>query len=1099
MLFAATPRRPASTAGRLFLVAVLCLKCWKRRLKACFKPAQGNALGIGTTGSNALKGRNDSDVQTRLLIAGLVFVLLNAPLKAAGEVADNAGATGARFFEERVRPILERSCFGCHGPEKQKSGYRLDVRDIAIKGGDTGKPAIVPHNAGASPLIRYVSGKDEEMQMPPAKSEAPRLTAAEVQTLRDWINAGPAWPDSPAGAQLEEKPHWSLQPLAKPPLPGNEGKVIRGAVISHQSGRSQPAGKVPPPVTGSLITDYANSNPIDAFVRARLKEKKLSPSREADRRTLIRRVTCDLTGLPPTPEEVGAFVADKDARAYEKLVDRLLASPRHGERWARHWLDAIHFADSHGYEHDIGRDNAWRFRDYVIEAFNNDTPWPRFIREQLAADVFFPDEPRLTPALGFLGAGLFDLSTFGTATVTFDYIDRDDLVTQTMAAFVSTTANCARCHAHKFDPISQEDYYALQAVFAGVLKGDVAYDEDASIARERKRWKDLIAAAERKDPGVLLAAEHTSLVEQWETKQGHGVRWQPLAVETFLSAEGSTLTRTSNGVFLAGGMRPDKDTYTLTATTGLANITALRLDVLAHDSLPKRGPGRQDNGNLHLSEIELRLFEPGAVDARPLKLKRATADFNQEGWGVERALDGDLKTAWGIYPAVGESHQAVFELTEPQTFKPGARLAIQLKQLHGGGHLIGAFSLAITTDEDAGAAVRPMEVEAALATPQAVRTEVQRVALAAHALKAVASEALARLPAQSVVYAAAPSVDIPSGDPARKTRSLAEPKVVHVLHRGDFDKPREVIGPGALSALKHSPARFVMKDPKHEGERRAALAGWIAHRDNVLTWRSVVNRVWHHHFGRGLCDTPSDFGRMGGTPTHPELLDWLAVWFRDEAQGSLKQLHRLIITSATYRQTSQHRPDAARLDGENRFLWRQNRHRLDADAFRDFTLAVSGALDLRMGGPAVRHFAQAKGPQATPSLDYTGYDWSQPGAGRRSIYRFVWRGIADPLMEAMDFPDLGLLQPVRGFSASSLQSLALYNNDFILHHSAAMAKRVEAEAQTIEEQVNHAVELAWLREPTGRERRDFAAFARAHGLAAFCRLLLNSNEFLFVN
>ena len=992
------------------------------------------------------------DRAARLSLALLVAVFWLLP----------RSSNAAPDFAREIRPLLERSCLGCHGPEKQKSNYRLDIRETALKGGDVGKTPIIPHNAKASPIIRYVSGEDEDMVMPPKKSDAPRLTAAEIQMLRDWIDAGPSWPDALAGARTNTKPHWSLARLAKPALPQQKG------------------------------------NPIDGFIRAKLAEKKLSPSPEADRRSLIRRVTYDLTGLPPTPEETTAFVNDKDRHAYEKLVDRLLSSPRYGERWARHWLDTIHFADSHGYEHDIGRDNAWRFRDYVIDAFNKDTAWPRFIREQLAADVFYPDEPKLLPALGYLGAGTFDLSTYSTGPVTFDYLDRDDLVTQTMSAFVSTTANCARCHAHKFDPIPQEDYYALQAVFSGILKGDLAYDEDPAVMRERRGWKSLLTAVDKSDVSVLLSTDKAKLIDAWLSKQGPGADWQPIKVETFLSAEGATLTRMTNGGFLSGGTRPDKDTYTVTGTIALTNLTALRLDLLAHDSLPMRGPGRNDNGNLHLSEIELRVFEPGSTNPHAVKFRRATADFNQRDWGIHRAIDGDLKTAWGIYPSVGRSHQAVFELSEALAIKPGTRLAIVLKQVHGGGHVMGAFSLAVTSADAGLTSVLPLEVEAALALAPGDRNETNRLAIAAHALRIAANDALAKLPAQSVVYAAAASVVIPDATASGLARSLPEPKVVNLLHRGDFDKPRAVVEPGALSALTHLPSRFELKDSKNEGSRRAALAEWLAHRDNVLTWRSIVNRVWHYHFGRGLCDTPSDFGQMGGTPSHPELIDWLAIWFRDDAKGSLKELHRLIVTSATYRQSSENREANAKLDGENHLLWRQNRQRLDADAFRDFTLAASGALDFKMGGPALKHFTQGPGPQLTPALDYKAYDWSQPGSGRRSLYRYVWRGMADPFMEALDFPDLGLLSPVRGFSASSLQALTLYNNDFVLHSSGLLAKRAEVEAKTLETQINRAVQLVWLRAPTTAEHRQFAEFTRSEGLPALCRLLLNSNEFLFV-
>jgi len=969
-------------------------------------------------------------------------------------------AAGAPDFARDVRPIFERSCFGCHGPEKQKNGYRLDLRENALKGGDSGKAAIIPHNAKSSPLIRFVSGEDEEIVMPPKKSNVSRLSEEEIRTLREWIDAGPSWPDALAGAKESDKPHWSLAPLVKPSLP-----VLR-------------------------------ENPIDAFIQAKLAEKKLAVSREADRRTLIRRVSYDLTGLPPTPEQTAAFESDKDERAYEKLVVKLLDSPRYGERWARHWLDTIHFADSHGYEHDVGRDNAWRFRDYVIEALNKDTPWPRFVREQIAADFFYPEEPRLTAALGFLGAGTFDLSAFSTAPIAFTYLDRDDLVTQTMAAFVSTTANCARCHAHKFDPISQEDYYALQAVFAGVLKGDVAYDESLEVARERKRWKSLLVAAEKKDASVLFSSENAPLLATCLSKQRKKARWQPLEPETFLSIENALFKRETNGTILASGPRPEKDTYTITATTTLTNLTALRLNVLDHESLPKHGPGRQDNGNLHLSEISLHVFEPGTTEPKLLKLSRATADFNQEGWGVARAIDGDIKTAWGIYPDVGKPHHAVFELAEPQALKPDSRLSIVLKQAYGEGHLIGAFNLAVTSDNAVDAEAWPFDAEAALAVAASDRTETQKLTLAAQLLRVAASEAIAKLPKQSVVYAAGSSVAIPGGDPVR---ALSEPKVVNLLERGDFDKPRAVVEPGALTALTHLPARFTLKNSKSEAERRAALADWIAHPENVLTWRSVVNRVWNYHFGRGLCDTPSDFGKMGGTPSHPELIDWLAIWFRDEAKGSLKELHRLIVTSATYRQSSQQRQECEKLDSDNRLLWRQNRLRLDADSFRDFALAASGALDLTMGGPAVKHFKQGPGPQLTPALDYTGFDWTKPGAARRSIYRYVWRGIADPFMESLDFPDLGLLAPVRGFSASSLQALTLFNNDFVLEQSAAMAKRAESEKKTLEQQVDRVVQLAWLRLPGMSERTDFVAFAKSRGLPALCRLLLNSNEFLFID
>ena len=970
-------------------------------------------------------------------------------------------AAAAPDFAREVRPILERSCFGCHGPDKQKSGYRLDIREVAIKGGDSGKPAIVPHDSKGSHLIRLVSSDDDETVMPPRSSKGSRPTLAEVDLLRAWIDAGPAWPEELAGPKSDPNLHWSLKPLVRPTLPTGVG------------------------------------HPIDSFILARLKEKSIEPSPEASRRTLIRRVYFDLIGLPPSPAEVDAFERDTDPAAYEKLVDRLMASPRYGERWARHWFDTIHFADSHGYEHDIGRPNAWRFRDYVIGAFNRDTLWAQFIREQLAADRFCPNEPQLTPALGFLGAGTFDLSTFTTGPVTFSYLDRDDLVTQTMSAFVSTTANCARCHAHKFDPIPQEDYYALQAVFAGILKGDLEYDEQPGIAYERRRWKSLLAAIGEKDPAVLLAPEHAPKVAQWSRLHSQRAVWQPLAGPSYRSEAGSTFTQTTGGIVFVGGPRPDKDTYIVTATAGRETIAAIRLNVFADDTLPMHGPGRQDNGNFHLSEFELRILESGSAEPKKLKIRRATADFNQADWGIARAIDGDDKTAWGIHPSEGQSHYAVFELAEPVRPKPGDKLELLLRQLHGNGHVIGAFNLALTGDATDAEALS-ITVESALSTAPAERTELQRLELATVALRSMAQEAIALLPAPNRVYAAAPAVDILTGDPPRQAQNLKVPKPVNVLYRGDFDKPRAVALPGALSALSLLPARFELSHPDDEGERRVALANWIASPANVLTWRSIVNRVWQYHFGRGICDTPSDLGKMGGTPSHPELIDWLAVWFRDDAHGSLKELHRLIVTSAAYRRSSQHRDGPTKLDSDNRLLWRQNRMRLDADGYRDFAQSASGTLDLTMGGPAIQHFIQSKGPQLTPALDYAGYDWTRPEAGRRSIYRCVWRGIPDPFMDALDFPDLGLLSPTRGFSASSLQALTLYNNNFVLRQSLALAERVTREAKSPGEQVRRAIQLLWLRQPTAEERHRFESFVQIQGLPALCRILLNSNEFLFV-
>ncbi len=453
-------------------------------------------------------------------------------------------------FVKDVRPILEHNCFGCHGSEKEKSGYRLDVREIALRGGDSGEAAIVPHDATNSPLIRYVSGDDEDMLMPPKKSGKPRLTRAEVDTLRAWIDAGPAWPEELAGASGDAKRHWSLRPLVKP---------------------SVPAG---------------HANPIDAFIRTKLALNKLAPAPAADRRTLIRRLYYNLIGLPPTPKEVNAFVSDHATTAYDSLVTRLLASPRHGEHWARHWLDVAHYADTHGNDHDYVRPNAWPYRDYVISAFNDDKPYARFIKEQVAGDALFPDDPQATVALGFLAAGPWDETLMvGVREDTVDHrfsqvLDRDDMVTTVMSTFTALTVHCARCHNHKFDPISQREYYALQAVFAGVDRADRSYDLNAATHVRRRELVARKTAIARRDATVIASLgtpETRHIIDLFiNNYENRSKLWQPLEIVSVTSASGvaTDFARQKDGSWFVSGERPEKDTFIVTAQVKAKDIRA---------------------------------------------------------------------------------------------------------------------------------------------------------------------------------------------------------------------------------------------------------------------------------------------------------------------------------------------------------------------------------------------------------------------------------------------------------------------------------------------------------------------------------------------
>lgn len=971
----------------------------------------------------------------------------------------------AEFFRTKVAPLLEARCLECHSHAtgQMGNGLTLDSPTGWAHGGDNG-PAVTAGEPDSSLLIHAVRYADADLQMPPDE----KLSDADIGLLEEWVRRGAPDPRKPIEAEQVDTDWWSLNPLVRPEVP-------------------------------SSAAETSSNNPLDLFIDRELAAAELTPVVEADRRTLIRRLYFDLHGLPPTPEAVRLFQEDLDPLAYEKLVDRLLDSPRYGERWARHWLDVIHFADSHGCEHDVKRPHAWRFRDYVIDRFNQDVSWGRFIREQLAADVFFPDEPQLTPALGFIAAGPFELSRASTAPVTFDYLDRDDMVTQTMAAFVSTTANCARCHTHKFDPITQEDYYALQAVFAGIGKGDIEYDTTQDAADSRRKWTEILNAARSRDTSRLNTEELRQIASQWEAGfTAPENNWRPLKPDVFLSSDDAVLSLLDDASLLATGTNPDTDTYTVTASPDVSRLTGFRLDVLSDASLPEKGPGRPDNGNFHLSEITAQLFLPGAKQATPLKFKSATADWNQDGWTIEHAIDGNPETAWGIFPHVGESHFAVFELDSPIDLPTGSRLAIVMKQLHGGSHIIGRFRLSVTDASPDTFRVIPLEVTEAIKYPATERTPEQQSTVTAYAAAQHAEKKLSELPPRATVYGVSTS-----WLRASKLDQPAAPRTVHLLRRGNINQPVHEVSAGTLSAITALPSRFELNDSGDESQRRAALAEWIASPDNPLTWRSIVNRVWQYHFGRGITDTANDFGRMGSPPSHPEMLDWLAAWFRDDARGSVKSLHRLILTSNAWKRASVYdmtaRKQETTSDSDNHLLWRMTRNRIDADAFRDSILQICDRLDLASGGPGVEHFVTHQGPQSTPRLEYGEFDWNSDAARRRSIYRVVWREIPDPFMEALDFPDLGLLVPKRRFSVSALQSLALFNNEFVLHASEWLANHLQQEHSATAKQIQRATELVWLRQPTESEQQAFEQYVTSHGLPAFCRVLFNSNEFLFVD
>jgi hypothetical protein len=810
-------------------------------------------------------------------------------------------------FQQQILPILEGRCHVCH--QSTNAGGQLDLTSYSQlrKGGKQGT-TLVPSKPEDSLIVKMISGEPPRMPM----SGGP-LTAEEIQLIRSWISQG-ASDDTPAGKE-NAAVWWSLKPLSRPAAAPANDPWIR--------------------------------TPVDAFILAKLKEKGLIPSPEADRRTLIRRVTYDLHGLPPTPEEVRNFVDDKSPQAYEKLIDRLLASPRYGERWGRHWLDTVHYGESHGYDKDKPRPNAWPYRDYVIRSFNDDKPYARFVEEQLAGDALFPADPQGIVATGFIAAGPWDF--VGHAELREDTVDkriarlldRDDMVMTTMSTFASLTVHCARCHDHKFDPIKQSDYYSLQAVFAGVDRADRPYDDDPKIHQTRQR---------------LLAEK------------------RPVRAE----------------------LQPYLD---------IAEKT------------------RSD--------------ETDRLDARIKSLRAKLNDLPKPAAGVPESLD----------------------------------LQNQRK--------------AIQKDIDETLAQRKVAVLAVLEPASRDRLQVLESQVVAIDRK------LGELPPPKLVYAGANFFE-----PQIKFLPAWTPRPIHLLQRGSVEAPGELMQPGSVTAVPGLESRWQIDSAANEGQRRAALAKWLTAPNNPLTWRSIVNRVWHYHFGAGIVDSPNDFGRMGSLPTHPELLDWLAAEFRDGG-GSIKQLHRLILKSAVYRQSSRDNSQYAKLDAGNQWLWRMNRWRLDAESVRDSALSVGGQLDLTMGGPPDREFFFKD--DHSPIYDYSRAESARASRHRRGVYRFLVRSVPDPFMESLDCPDASLLTPKRNTTLTALQALAMLNDPLMLKQVESVAQRLRGLGKDLAGQIQQAYWLAVARAPTQQELALLMAYTQKNGLENFCRLLFNSNEFMFVD
>jgi hypothetical protein len=838
------------------------------------------------------------------------------------------------------------------------------------------------------------------------------------------------------------------------------------------------------------------ANPLDGFVLAKLAEKGLALSPEADRRTLIRRLSFDLLGLPPTPEEVAAFLADPRPDAYEQLVERLLASPHYGERWARHWLDIAHYADTHGFERDQRRDHAWRYRDYVIQSLNADKPYDQFLREQIAGDVLALDKPEAVIATGFLAAGPWDF--VGQIETKSDALKRaaraddlDDMVTQVMTASVGMTVNCARCHDHKLDPISQREYYGLWAVFAGVRRGDREVSE-AEATEHRTKLAAL--NRERADADLALgrlAGDAIDLADIVGGGNGRGTGRRGLGIDARTGRaqdakqgylEGVNVNHfvrgTStfiDGVLIPNGSAEGNSPIPITST-GLTVSDVPATSAKAWDAI-RNGPVNSQ------ASTTLGGIDYAAVGHSMLGLHaNAAITFDLAAIGKEvRGHDLRFRALVGYGGREGRADFHIYvdgELRErrlglgsrdagvPVDVPLPATARFLTLMSTDGGNGIGNDQIFFGDPK--------IVPEAAAELDESQRAELERL----KARRAELDRQIKALPAPAMVFAC----------------KSEGPASVHVLKRGNPETPKEEVGPGALGWVRALPAIF-NDQPIEEGQRRAALARWITDPRNPLTPRVLVNRLWHYHFGQGIVTTPSDFGRGGGRPSHPELLDWLAAEFL-ESGWSLKAMHRLIVTSRTYRQASRFNAEASAIDAENRLLWRANPRRLDAESLRDAVLVVSGKLNTEMSGPGYRDFDYTEA--YAPIYRYKTAD--TPELWRRSIYRFVVRTTPHQFLTTLDCPNPANLTPARATTTTALQALALLNNEFMLKQAGYFAARVEHEAGADPaKQIRRAFEVAFVRPPTEREAAAAEKLRASGGLPALCRMLLNAGEFVYVD
>lgn len=955
----------------------------------------------------------------------LLFVVFIVTHFASG--TSSLGETRIQFSRD-ILPILSNHCFTCHGPDQQsrQSGLRLDLRSAAVLEGDSGELAIVPGKPELSEVYQRIISDDEDIRMPPSE-DAHRLSNEQIDLIKEWILNG---------AQYEN--HWAFIPPKRPTVPIVAKKLWV-------------------------------KNPIDNFVLRRLGDNTQIPSAEASRETLIRRVCFDLTGIPPTLEEQTLFLTDHEPDAYERMVDRYLQSPLYGEHLGRYWLDLARYADTNGYQYDTEREQ-WAWRDWVIDAYNNNMPFDQFTIHQLAGDLL-PDATDMQRlATGFnrnhgitIEGGIID-EEYRTEYVM-------DRVVTTGSVWLGMTVGCARCHDHKYDPLSQEEFYQLFALFNQVpergMRGFSPQEKIHSPIPNPKAFH-LTKQIDELKKQLAQPINLDKSVENWSAsvRTSGPVHWEVVEAEHFKSTGGSSFSELEDQSLLVGGANPNQDNYTIISRTDCVDATAVRLEALTHESLPGGGPGRHSNSNFVLSEFELEVISIKNPDKRSkVKFKQALAEYSQSGYDIAKTIDGtvDNNNGWAVDgPTRKQPVQAIWVADQPFGYEGGTSLKFVLKhQANFATHGIGRPRLSITADKRDQYTFTnlPSEVIALTRIPFQQLPPNDRAFLKAFYLENHNPHESIRAEIQNKqdqIAALTPATMV-MADSSQK-------RVTHLLKRGAYDQPAQIVEPGVPSSVDtHSPSKVT---------NRLDFANWLVEPHHPLTARVVVNRHWRRLFGRGLVETAEDFGIQGDLPTHPDLLDWLATELIDK-QWDIKYLQRKILTSATYRQSSIATPKDYRADPDNRWLSRGPRFRLDGEQIRDAALAASGLLQSQLGGKSVYPY-QPKGLWLELN-NRPGYSKAYPqGSGsdlvRRSIYSFWKRTVPSPMLKTLDAPEREFCTVRRSRTNTPLQALLMLNGPQFMEASVFLGARMMLECDgDVKDKIAYGFRLVTSRDPSMQE------------------------------